>query len=165
MINEFSFKELYALQKGLDEDIAKRHDVTYENTFERRLLALFVELGEFANETRCFKFWSLKGPSGKERILDEYADALHFLLSLGLAIGIDDYNHRFQKSEMNLSKAILTVYEKVLSFDENRDQRHYEEAFASFLDLLPLMGYDFLDMEKAYKAKLAVNFLRQEQKY
>ncbi len=165
MINEFSFKELYALQKGLDEDIAKRHDVTYESTFERRLLALFVELGEFANETRCFKFWSLKGPSSKERILDEYADALHFLLSLGLAIGIDDYNHRFRKSEMNLSKAILTVYEKVLSFDENRDQRHYGEAFASFLDLLPLMGYDFLDMEKAYKAKLAVNFLRQEQKY
>ncbi len=165
-MTEYSFKGLYELQKGLDADIASKHPgVTYETTFEKRLLALFVELGEFANETRCFKFWSLKGPSPKERILDEYADALHFILSLGLAIGVSEYRHTLKKTGMTLSQGILKVYEKVLSFDESRDASHYEAAFASFLDLLPLMGYDYSDMEAAYKAKLAVNYQRQEQKY
>ena len=67
---------LFALQEALDQEIALAHDVTYETTFPRRLMALLVELGEFANETRCFKYWSVKGPSPKEVILDEYADKL-----------------------------------------------------------------------------------------
>ena len=160
-----SLKELYALQKGLDEDIAKRHQVTYESTFEKRLLALFVELGEFANETRCFKFWSLKDPSEKSVILDEYADALHFFLSLGLAIGIDDFAFSFMKPQETLSKAILGVYEKVLEFDKKREKVSYGIAFQSFLNLLPLLGYSFPDMEEAYKKKLAVNYKRQETHY
>lgn len=165
MIEVYSFKELYSLQKGLDKDIAERHNVTYGSTFEKRLLALFVELGEFANETRCFKFWSLKGPSEKAVILDEYADALHFFLSLGLAIGIEDFSFSFSSFEVPLSKAILEVYEKVLEFDKKRDENSYQIAFQSFLNLLPLIGYTFFDMEEAYKKKLAVNYKRQETHY
>ena len=161
----YSLKELYSLQKGLDKEIAEKHNVTYESTFEKRLLALFVELGEFANETRCFKFWSLKGPSEKDVILDEYADAIHFFLSLGLAIGIDDFHFSFLKDEKTLSQAILGVYEKVLEFDKDRNEERYRNAFQSFLDLLPLMGYGFQDMEEAYKKKLAVNYKRQETHY
>ena len=37
-----NLKELYSLQAGLDAEIAKNHDVTYESTIERRLLALIV---------------------------------------------------------------------------------------------------------------------------
>ena len=44
-------------------------------------MALLVER-ELANETRSFKFWSTKGPSANEIILEEYVDSIHFLLSL-----------------------------------------------------------------------------------
>ena len=52
---QINLEELYSLQKELDLEIAKNHNVTYESTSDKRLLALLVELGEFANETRCFK--------------------------------------------------------------------------------------------------------------
>lgn len=165
-MTSYSLKELYLLQKGLDEDIALHHPgVTYESTLERRVLALLVELGEFANETRCFKFWSLKGPSPKERILDEYADALHFFLSIGLAIGISDFSFEPTETSESLYTAILSVYTDVVLFHNEKSVENYRKAFSSFLNLLPIQGYSFEDMESAYKAKLSVNYKRQENRY
>ena len=80
------FSLLYEKQKGLDENIASNHHVTYASTRNRRIIALLVEIGEFANSTRCFKYWSNKPSETKERVLDEYADGLHFFLSVGIDI-------------------------------------------------------------------------------
>lgn len=160
-------KELYLLQLGLDKDIMERHPgVTYETTKEKRTLALLVELGEFANETRAFKFWSLKGPSAKEIILDEYADAIHFFLSLGLTIGIDEFDHEFTLAPAkDLTLAILDVYQKVVEFSKTYEKELYNTAFHAYLDLLPAFGYNGDDMLEAYKKKLHVNYVRQENKY
>ena len=70
--------DLYSKQRELDEEIAVNHGVSYASTRNKRTLALLVELGEFANTTRTFKFWSNKGPEAKEVMLDEFADGLHF---------------------------------------------------------------------------------------
>ena len=83
---EINLTKLYPLQAKLDLDIAKRHNITYQSTFYSRLLALIVELGEFANETRAFKYWSNKPSSSKEVIIEEYSDGLNFLISLGIPL-------------------------------------------------------------------------------
>ena len=75
---------LFAKQKELDDNIAKNHHVSYETTRNKRSLALLVEIGEFANATRTFKYWSNKSSMSKDVVLDEYADGLHFFLSLGI---------------------------------------------------------------------------------
>ena len=49
---------------------------------ENKILALLVEISELANETRCFKHWSKKGPSEESVLLEEYVDSLHFFLSI-----------------------------------------------------------------------------------
>ena len=51
------------------------------------MLALLVEIGELANETRSFKFWSVKPASEKKIILEEFVDGIHFILSLGIECG------------------------------------------------------------------------------
>lgn len=63
----YDIGELIPLQKALDEDIASRHNLSYASTSNRRLLALFVEIGEFANSTRTFKFWSTKRARNKRK--------------------------------------------------------------------------------------------------
>ncbi|KEH84569.1 dUTPase [Clostridium novyi] len=82
-------KKFLKMQKQLDEAIVKRHfgEVDQKKFLSKRLLALNVEVGELANATRCFKYWSTKGPESKERILDEYADVMHFWLSVGHTLG------------------------------------------------------------------------------
>ncbi len=157
--------ELFSLKEALDKDIQKLHNCTYEDTHYKRVLALLVELGEFANETRCFKFWSTKGPSEKSIILDEYADGMHFFLSLGVPLGVEKYTHKFKDDEKELTIQILKTYHLVNDLLINYDAQHYAVAFSSFLNILPLLGYDGDDAIKAYKAKLQVNYKRQENHY
>src|SRR5688500_20051556 len=54
------------------------------DVFREKCLALLVELGELANETRCFKFRSKKPRNDDSVLLEEYVDNRHFRLSLGL---------------------------------------------------------------------------------
>ncbi|HBM70322.1 MAG TPA: dUTPase [Firmicutes bacterium] len=157
--------ELFPLQSGLDEEIASLHHVNYESTHEKRVLALLVELGEFANETRCFKFWSNKGPSPKEVILDEFADALHFFLSLGLELGVSRYSHKFNVTSKDLTTSILNVYELVSKLHDEFDAESYCKAFSAFLNIIPLFDYSSSDVINAYKKKMEVNHNRQKNNY
>lgn len=157
--------ELFPLQAGLDADIHSRHTLTYPGTHSQRVLALMVELGEFANETRCFKFWSEKGPSPKEKILDEYADGLHFLLSLGIELGVEHYSHALIPNEDNLTLQILRTYRLASKLLDSEDPHDYANAFSSFLNIIPLLGYSGEEVIEAYKKKLAVNYQRQENHY
>jgi dimeric dUTPase (all-alpha-NTP-PPase superfamily) len=157
--------ELYDLQAGLDATIHKDHNVDYPSTIKRRLLAFLVEVGEFANETRCFKFWSYKKASPKDVILDEYADGLHFILSLGLATGAKVLHHDFAEPEGDLTSKILEVYEEAGALNSDMSPEAYAKTFHSFLDILPYLGYTGEDAIAAYKKKLAVNYDRQAHHY
>ena len=155
----------YDKQAALDIYIQKEHNETYESTSHKRLLALLVELGEFANETRCFKFWSLKGPSAKEIVLDEYADGLHFFFSLGIPLSLKRKSIEEPKEKHDLTDAILDVYDKAIAFGKKRDEASYWTAFDAYWGLLPALGYSVADALEAYDAKLAVNYKREENHY
>jgi dimeric dUTPase (all-alpha-NTP-PPase superfamily) len=156
---------LFALQQELDQEIAASHGVSYETTFSRRVLALLVELGEFANETRCFKYWSFKGPSPKEVVLDEYADGMHFFLSLGIPLGVTSLKKELVKKDIDPATAILEVYQEAAKLHEDYSLAQYEKAFGMYLDLLPLFGFTGQDAKDAYLKKLKVNHVRQETHY
>jgi dimeric dUTPase (all-alpha-NTP-PPase superfamily) len=76
--------DIFEMQIKLDRNIHQNHGVTYQIVIEEIKLALLVELGELANEVRCFKFWSNKTSSDKQTILEEYVDGIHFLTSMCL---------------------------------------------------------------------------------
>lgn len=160
-----NLNSLYPLQEELDEEIHSLHHESYETTFDKRVLSVLVELGEFANETRCFKYWSLKGPSPKEVILDEYADGLHFLLSLGIAIGVKEFDEEVPSPSISLTEQLLLVYEETANFRKKKDRESYKVLMSHFLGMLPLLGYTESDAVEAYKKKLEVNHQRQKDHY
>lgn len=158
--------ELYQLQAALDLDIAKRHNITYPSTFSSRLLALIVELGEFANETRCFKYWSLKGPSEKKVILEEYVDGLHFILSLGIYLKPKKMVYEIYKErDCNLVDAILSSYEEALKLRSDYSLVQYEKAFNVYLNLISYLDITANEVKEAYLNKLKINYERQNNKY
>ena len=69
---KIDLSEIFDQQIKLDKHIQSNHNLRYEDIFEELKLALAVEMGELANEVRCFKFWSFKLPSEKSVILEEY---------------------------------------------------------------------------------------------
>ena len=126
-------KEMYQKQLELDTEIAKNHNISYEETKDKRLLALLVELGEFANATRTFKFWSFKPSESKERVLDEFADGLHFLLSLGLAYKFELDSIEVESDETDLTSAILNSYHYINEFYNDRSFVKYAKMFEGYL--------------------------------
>ena len=162
MIN---LEELFLAQAKLDEEIANNHHISYKTTRARRILALLVELGEFANSTRCFKYWSNKPSESKERVLDEYADGLHFFLSLGIDIKTDKKVYNKTRHEKDLTSQIVKTYQLVSKFSIRQDDKSYIKAFQSFINISTLLGVRWSTIEKAYFNKLDENYNRQKTNY
>ena len=83
-------KQLLEMQYNLDEFIIESKSLQTLDPKVRltnTILALMVEMGEFANELKSFKFWSNKPPSPKEVHLEEFVDVLHFFLSIANQMG------------------------------------------------------------------------------
>lgn len=159
------FKDLFIKQKELDLDIQQRHNVTYENTMSRRSLSLLVEIGELANATRCFKYWSNKPSESKERVYDEYADGLHFLLSLGIALNVKVTNYMMEKAEEDLTYLFLAMYDSVLTFVSTKDEKDYVKSFEIYLKIADKLGMSKDDIFESYLLKLGENYHRQETNY
>lgn len=81
-------KELYKMQNELDQTIVDRTthgmmDADNKRFLNDRIMALSVEVSEFANEVEVFKYWKKNKRNDKKRQLSEYVDILHFWLSIG----------------------------------------------------------------------------------
>jgi dimeric dUTPase (all-alpha-NTP-PPase superfamily) len=160
-------EKLFQMQKALDTHIEEKHKLQDEDLFSRKVLALLVEIGELANETRSFKFWSVKPSSAKEVILEEFVDGIHFILSLGIERGFDekgfDLNER--DSSLNASEQFLTVYELISLFQKSKGFQDYIGLFEAYLQLASLLGFTKEEMEQAYFKKNEVNYQRQQNNY
>ncbi|QGU96644.1 hypothetical protein GOM49_17485 [Clostridium bovifaecis] len=157
--------KLFQLQHDLDKRILEEHKLHGESLFSKKILALQVEISELANETRCFKFWSNKGPSPKEKILEEYVDCLHFILSIGLDKNYSDINVNCKNETTELTKKFLNLYIDINDFVVCSSRDNYKTLFEDFLCVGSDLGFTFKEIESAYYDKNAVNHIRQDSGY
>lgn len=162
---EINLETLFQKQYDLDKTIQEKHQVTYQDTLIKRILALLVELGECLNETRSFKFWSYKKPSPNEVILEEYVDALHFYLSLGLCLNIDKFVYEYNLISEDINLVFLKVYQDVITFSKTLKKEDYIKAFESFLSASLTLNFQKEDIINSYNNKLEINYQRQENNY
>ncbi|QUH25297.1 dUTP diphosphatase [Serpentinicella alkaliphila] len=157
--------QLFYIQSQLDKKIAANHNLYKQDLTSSKILALLVELGELANETRCFKFWSLKGPSEKEKIIEEYVDCLHFILSIGLDNGFVFTNIEVTPKEGNLVDHFQSVFSKTIQIKEDLTDEKYLALFTDFLSLSHSLGFSYEDIFKSYMMKNEINHKRQAEGY
>lgn len=162
---KFVLKDLYLEQAKLDERIHKEHGLDYLITRNKRVLALLVEVGELANETRCFKFWSKKGPSAKEIIIDEFADGMHFYLSIGIDLKTEKTDFTISSDNLSLSEQFIKVYDTIIMLVNNYNLENYYTSFITFLTLIDKLGLTSEEFIEGYYKKLAVNYDRQNKSY
>jgi len=74
-----NWNDIYQRNKILDSHFEQKYLDTEPNYFEKNCLELTIEIAEFANETKCFKYWTVK-PMKKEETLEECADVIMMLL-------------------------------------------------------------------------------------
>ncbi|GAB3064992.1 dUTP diphosphatase [Virgibacillus ainsalahensis] len=159
------WKALFTMQKQLDAYIETNQGIEEQDVFHKKYLALLVELGELANETRCFKFWSTKARSERSVILEEYVDGIHFILSLGIEKGYHYNGREIVDSEQTETQQFNNVYERCVLFKQNSTRENYEKMFESYLQLGRILGFNEEDVHDAYFKKNEINYKRQNQGY
>jgi dimeric dUTPase (all-alpha-NTP-PPase superfamily) len=159
------FEKLFSLQKELDMKIITQKNLQDRPLLQKKLLALQVEIGELANETRCFKYWSDKGPSDKEVILEEYVDCLHFILSIGLEKDYIEVSPDVKHIESPLTDQFLNLFIDINDFIICSSKDHYVTLFEDFLNLGLSLHFSIEAIEDAYLKKNIVNHERQHSGY
>ncbi|WP_110927364.1 dUTP diphosphatase [Bacillus massiliglaciei] len=158
--------KLMEMQKALDRHIETKHGLGEEDLLDRKILALLTEVGELANETRCFKFWSQKGPSEKEIIAAEYVDGIHFILSIGLELGLQpEVPSVFSMEVRSQTEQFLQVFHSIVKLRESKSSGDYQAVFGEYLRLGKMLGFSAAEIEEAYVSKNEVNYERQKKGY
>lgn len=157
--------EFYKTQSKLDERIA------YEGSdrLDCKYLALYVELGECANEWQGFKFWKVN-PYVKDYmdLLEEYVDCFHFILSIGLDEGWkpnEVFAYTPSIPDWNVTKQFDSLFATLTEVKKHRQFFLYEQLIQLFLGLGELLGFSEKDISNAYYTKNSVNHERQESGY
>lgn len=144
------------------------------------ILALITEIGECANEHRGFKFWSVNQlphtsavriPCMMEEdkeyynpLLEEYVDGLHFVLELGLEIGLETFSynpsHQHKYEDIERQFILVTWFATQMLEDD-----FYNQLFNSYIELGFMLGFTWEQIEQAYFEKNVINHQRQEVGY
>jgi len=160
-----NLQHLFKMQKELDDFIEKTQNIN-RNVFKEKGLALMVELAELANETRCFKFWSTKGPSERDVILEEYVDSIHFILSLGLLQGYTAIEKwPVIEEKRDLTETFLMTQDYILKFISQPTEDRYLAIWQCYGLLAYNLGFTFDDVVAAYIEKNEENYNRQRSGY
>jgi len=164
-LKNMNLHKLFEMQNTLDNRIQLEHNLKEVPLLEKKILSLQVELGELANETRCFKFWSTKEPSSNDVILEEYVDCLHFILSIGLEKSFQDITLNPKDVTCELSSQFLNLYINIANFATNPSMDNYLNIFHKFLSLGKNLGFSQVNIENAYLYKNKINHERQDNGY
>jgi dimeric dUTPase (all-alpha-NTP-PPase superfamily) len=179
IIDELSIK-----QAELDAKVCERFNIQHRDYIQETILALKVEIAELANETRCFKFWSEKPAADKGTILEEYADCVHFTLSIGVMSNLlieNDIGRRlYSLPAVKVEELIkehgpqyrneLTIifnrlYTDLAALDSGVTFKNYIKLLQSILNLGFALGFDEVDIYQGYIRKNKINLERQEAGY
>lgn len=173
---EAKLREILEMQRALDTRICKERGLDPQARVGNIVLALYVELGELANETRCFKDWSCKPASERSVVLEEFVDGIHFINSLAIVLEREedllDVKTEFRNVHIPLVAQFNKLYQAISSMhwvmekSKWRDVKHeLVNVYAEYLLLGQLLGFTFDDIYSAYMKKNEKNHERQDKGY
>jgi dimeric dUTPase (all-alpha-NTP-PPase superfamily) len=184
---EMTLEKMYEMQKALDARIIKEKGLEGIDLLPNTVLALQVEISELANEWRGFKHWSndreprtsekdcffCSGGDtdcpqchGRNPLLEEYVDCLHFFLSLARQLELpgEELNIMWEvptQETVHLFSDLLTV----VGLIDYNDLESFYDSWKIFNLLGTRLGFTFDQIAEAYVAKNRVNHERQANGY
>ena len=135
----------------IDEIFIKKYEDNEPNYFEKNCLSLITEIAEFLNETKCFKYWSIKNPD-KDKLKEEYADALIMTLSM-----FNYLNINLELVEHSKTSNILEIFNELFkdaSNIMNKDTLSVKKVFSNLIYISTLLNITEEEIKDAcYKNK------------
>ena len=155
---------LFEKQKELDKYIYEKNNVTAKEVFERKIVALLVELGELANELQFFKYWKENINIDRQRAIEEYIDVIHFAIGLAVDLGIDEHKY-IETQPRDLNKLFIGITNLATVLSTSKEKEHAKTLVNNIIALGYQLGLDEQTVIEAYNKKNEVNYKRQDNGY
>ena len=154
-------------QELLDSEIRKSKgidDKTWEDMTFEHMTALAVEVGEFVNETKVFKYWSEK-PVNENNLLDEAVDVIHFVMLMANKLGLP--SERLEINEGDFVELDEDFQAKGVAYQLLGGvlSEPLSNTFFRVLLLVDYLGYTWEEVLDQYDLKNRINFERLENGY
>jgi dimeric dUTPase (all-alpha-NTP-PPase superfamily) len=162
-----NLEELYTLQEKLDKEIAK--NLGMENEFnnveviDNRIFALKVEVGELANEVGFFKYWKQSHAMDRDKTLEEHADCVHFILSIGNSRNYNKFIKQLRPEKWD--KVPLSMLFHYIMNNPYNSSGEWLNAFEQLICIGLKLGFTESDIVQSYRDKNIVNYQRIVEKY
>lgn len=114
-----------------------------------------------------------EGETTKNPLLEEYVDCLHFILSIGLELGLTNWKPSISSVAVHFGRnELITQFEEVFwyassfgAYTENEKDTWYSMLFSNFLGLGKMLGFTWEQIEESYFEKNRINHERQNNGY
>lgn len=131
---------------------------------KRKLIALHVELGEFANEIETFKYWKKTRNLNIDFIYEEFADLIHFLVSFGNDYNLPtSINPRVISDDIN--EQLIATFNAISDATKQLNKEKIFIIFELVLGLAKLYGLEEDKIVKWYEIKNEKNHQRIKSNY
>jgi len=141
------YKNNMRLDSIFDEKYSEDSDYIKKNCIE-----FLVELGEFVNETKCFKYWSIKRPV-KEKVLEEYSDCITMILFFFGKLDLDLENIPKPYNSNNILDVINNTYLLGTKLIDNCNEELLKKIFSNLIYISKLLNIKDNDIITAIDKK------------
>ncbi|WP_029512561.1 dUTP diphosphatase [Mycoplasmopsis iners] len=161
---------IFEMQKELDLKIGQRKDLGWKNhddakIHQQMMLATLIEVAEFANEVQSFKYWKKHKNIDHEKVLEEFADVLHFLGSLGYKYQINPNVEPLIVQSQEINEQFTILFSSITKAMYYTNKYAIAEIFSLVLGAAKLLNYSEEQILKAYELKNQKNHQRVAEKY
>lgn len=137
-------------------------------TFDQRKIAFNVELGELANELGFFKYWKFNHTINKERVKDEWADCLAFLISMIQSKNLEEYINDdlsvYNEESIMLGGGVEREF-KGMMYNNLTCKQDYRRCLHELFWMMGSIDYTYKELIEAYEIKTKENIRRAKEGY
>ena len=158
--------EYYQRNKHLDKMYEDKYGSIDNKCYEKNCLELIVEICELCNESKCFKYWTIK-KSDRKLLLEEYADCLSMIFYM-----FNYYNIvKFDLVDIELSDDIVVMFNEIIRMctmlmdEDNVNEELLMKIFTYLYHIGKLLGIDDREILDACYMKLGKNIERLNSDY
>ncbi len=133
-------------------------------TFKKNCVELLVELGEFINETKCFKYWSTKEPN-KDLVLEELADVITMLMYFANLNKMSVAKYKVTENNEDLFTLINNTYLASTKLMEEMNEDNIDKIFILIYKIAYILDIKDKEIIDAIKKKHEIIYERLNSDY
>ena len=113
-----------------------KNEVLNVQGLNQKILAFLHDLGQVAEDSRCYLFWEKDEPIDHQQLLEDYLEGLTMLMSIGYELRIDSIkNHSEIPSPTDIYSLFFKIYHSILKVQSHYSSEDYQNTIDDYFTL------------------------------